>query len=139
MISPWRGQQLDDAHPLLRLSAGSSTTRLMYWSTPWDARADFYVDAVAEGNRVIAVFSDSDLWGIEPFHPGLDREFDARPVLTGHCCDTAFERRGYPCSECGRPFCPQCGDCRCDRDAKREVMCTRCFQRFLSHLVVDGL
>lgn len=100
-IFPWRNQQLDATHPLLRLPAGSATSRLMAWSTPWGAHADFYVDAIAEENRVVAVFSDSDLWAIEKFHPGLERDFDDRPLLTGHCCGTSFQRRGYPCVSSG--------------------------------------
>ena len=78
------------------LAAGSSTSRRLSWSTPWGTQADFYVDAVADDKRVIAVFSDSDLWDIEQFHPGLDHDFDTRPQLTGYCCGTSFERRGYP-------------------------------------------
>lgn len=137
-IFPWRDQRLNTTHPLLRLPAGLSTSRLMSWHTPWGTHADFYIDAVADDKRVVAVFSDSDLWGIEQFHPGLERDFEARPLLDGHCCGSSFQRRGYPCSECQQPFCPQCGDCRCDRDAKRELTCTNCFQLFLPHLVVDG-
>jgi IrrE N-terminal-like domain len=138
-VFPWRNQQLADTHPLLRLVAGSSTSRRLPWSTPWGTQADFYVDAIGDDKRVIAVFSESDLWDIEQFHPRLDRDFDTRPLLAGYCCGTSFQRRGYPCSDCQQPFCPQCGKCRCDRDAKREVMCDECFRRFQPHLVVDGL
>lgn len=138
-VFPWRNQQLADTHPLLCLAAGSSTSRRLAWSTPWGAQAEFYVDAIADNKRVIAVFSDSDLWDIEQFHPGFDRDFDTRPLLTGYCCGRSFQRRGYPCSDCQRLFCPQCGECRCDRDARREVMCYECFRRFQPHLVVDGL
>lgn len=138
-VFPWRNQRLADTHPLLRLAAGSSTSRRLSWSTPWGTKADFYVDAVADDKRVIAVFSDSDLWDIEQFHPGLDHDFDTRPRLTGYCCGTSFERRGYPCSNCQKPFCPKCGECRCERDAKRQVTCTDCGLQYQPHLVVDGL
>ncbi|WP_197508467.1 ImmA/IrrE family metallo-endopeptidase [Mycobacterium sp. E735] len=138
-VFPWRNQRLDGTHPLLRLSAGSSMSRRLTWSTPWSTQAEFYVNVLADEKRIIAVFSDADLWGIEQFHPGLDRDFVTRPLLTGYCCGASFERRGFPCSECQQPYCPQCGDCRCDRDAKREVMCDRCFLRFQPHLVVGGL
>lgn len=138
-VFPWRNQRIADTHPLLRLAAGSSTSRRLSWSTPWGTQAEFYVDAVADDKRVIAVFSDSDLWDIEQFHPGLDHDFDTRPPLTGYCCGTSFERRGYPCSNCQKPFCPKCGDCRCERDAKREVTCTDCGLQYQPHLVADGL
>ena len=138
-VFPWRGQRLIDGHPLLRLAPGSSMARLLTWRMPWDTRADFYVDAIGDDKRVVAVFCASDLWDIERFHPDIDRDFDTRPSLTGYCCGTSFQRKGYPCPNCQQPFCPQCGDCRCDRDAKREVMCRDCFRRFQPHLVLDGL
>jgi hypothetical protein len=137
-VFPWRGQQLTNEHPLLGLPPGSSTTRRLPWRTPWNAQADFYVDAIGDYKRVIAVFCGSDLWNTERFHPHDGRDFDTRPLLMGYCCGTSFERRGYPCSNCQQPFCPRCEDCRCERDAKREVMCTKCFLQFLPHLVVDG-
>lgn len=138
-VFPWRGQQLPDGHPLLQLPSGSSATRLLTWRTPWNAQADFYVDATGDDKRILAVFSGSDLWGSERFHAPIDREFDTRPLLAGYCCGKSFERRGYPCTDCHQPFCPRCGECRCGRDAKRELTCERCFLKFQPHLVVDGL
>lgn len=138
-VFPWRNQQLAEAHPLLRLPAGSSSSRRMMWSTPWNTQAEYYVDATGDGRRVIAVFSDTDLWGVENFHPGIDRDFDIRPLLSGHCCGSAFERRGYPCDACGRPFCPRCRECRCERDATRELMCRVCGLVYQPQLVLDGV
>lgn len=139
IVFPWRNQQLPATHPFLQLPVGAGSTRRLTWSTAWGTQAEFYVDVVADDKRVFAVFSDSDLWGIEQFHPDLDRDFDSRPQLTGHCCGTSFHRRGYPCSNCEQPFCPQCGECRCERNAKREVMCEGdCFMMFLPHLLVGG-
>ncbi|MCM3662504.1 ImmA/IrrE family metallo-endopeptidase [Georgenia satyanarayanai] len=139
VVFPWRGQQLSDSHPLLGMAPGASTARRLTWRTPWGAQADFYVDAVADERRIVAVFCASDLWDVERFHVPTDRDFDARPLLTGSCCGTVFERRGYPCPECGQPFCPRCGDCPCARDARCAVLCTSCFLAFLPHLVSDGL
>lgn len=138
-VFPWRGQQLTDSHPLLRTASGASTTRRLPWQTPWGTQADFYVDAIGEDRRVITVFCGLDLWSIERFHAPIQRDFDTRPLLKGSCCGTTFERRGYPCPDCGQPFCPRCGDCRCERDTKRAATCTRCFLQFQPHLVVDGL
>lgn len=138
-VFPWRGQQLFAGHPLLGLASGASVARRLTWRTPWDTQADFYVDATGDGKRVIAVFCDLDLWNIERFHAPVERDFDTRPLLTGSCCGTTFERRGYPCPDCRQPFCPRCGDCRCERDAKRAVTCSRCFLQFQPHLVIDGL
>lgn len=138
-VFPWRGQQLTDGHSLLGLAIGASITRRLPWRTPWGAQADFYVDAVGDDKRVVAVFCDSDLWNVERFHAPIQRDFDTRPLLSGSCCGTTFERRGYPCPDCGQPFCPRCGDCRCERDAKRAVTCTHCFLQLQPHLVIDGL
>ncbi|MDG4668618.1 ImmA/IrrE family metallo-endopeptidase [Mycobacterium sp. 236(2023)] len=139
-VFPWRGQVLPGRHPLLRLAPGSSLSRRLTWSTPWDAQAEFYVDAASDTKRIVAVLSDSDLWQIEQFHPGLDHEFDYRPTREGYCCGSSFQRRGYPCSNCNAAFCPQCGECRCERNAKREFLCAgSCFMKYLPHLLVDGL
>ncbi len=138
-VFPWRGQHLDDNHPLLRQPAGVSTARRMPWRMKWGTQADFYVDAIADERRVYGFFSEADLWAVETFHAPIDREYDKRVVLTGSCCGAEFERRGYPCPDCGQAFCPRCQACRCDRDAKREVMCSHCFVRFLPHLVVNNL
>lgn len=138
-VFPWPGQQLADGHPLLHVRDGSFVTRRLSWRTSWGTQADFYIDAIGDGKRVIVVFSDVDHWGVDPFHPAIEREFDARPVLSGHCCGTSFEQRGYPCPSCGKPFCPQCGDCRCDRDAKQQVRCNGCFLMFRAGLVTNGL
>lgn len=138
-VFPWRDQKLTEGHPLLSLASGAFTARRLAWRTPWGTQADFYVDAVVDDRRVLAVFCDLDIWKVEQFHAPMQRDFDTRPLLTGSCCGTTFERRGYPCSDCGQPFCPSCGDCRCERDAKRAVTCTQCFLQFQPHLVTAGL
>ncbi|WP_431606767.1 ImmA/IrrE family metallo-endopeptidase [Mycolicibacterium neoaurum] len=139
-VFPWRGQSMPDRHPLLRVAPGSSVSRRLTWSTPWGAEAEFYVDAAGDAKRIVAVLSDSDLWQVERFHPGLNREFDDRPTLVGHCCGKSFQRRGYPCTNCTSAFCPQCGECRCERSAKREELCAgSCFMKYLPHLLIDGL
>jgi hypothetical protein len=106
---------------------------------PWGATEAFYADARGESGRVLAVLSATDLWNVEAFHPKDTRDFDTRLLLAGHCCGEAFDRRGYPCSNCGQPYCPKCGLCRCQRAADREELCTRCFLKFQPHLVVDGV
>ncbi|MCA4997293.1 hypothetical protein HWD35_21450 [Tsukamurella tyrosinosolvens] len=138
-VFPWRGQQLGEVDPLVRLGSGESKSVRRAWRTPWGTQADFYVDAAADDKRTVAVFSDTDLWDVERFHAPIDRDFDTRPLLTGWCCGGVFEVRGYACNDCGRAFCPRCGDCRCGRDAKRAVTCSSCYLQFAPHLMVDGL
>lgn len=138
-VFPWRGHSLSERHPLLRLAPGESFSRRLSWYTPWGAEAEFYIDAVADDRRVSAVFCDRDVWEVERFHAPLAREFDSRPELSGFCCGSGFERRGYPCSDCAQPFCPRCGECRCQRDVKVALTCVECFLQFQPHLVVDGV
>lgn len=139
LVTPWPGQRLGDDHPLLRLrSAPPNATRLR-WRMPWGREAHFYVDALGDDRRVVAVFSDTDLWGVERFHAPDAREFDTRLQLDGFCCATRFTRRGYPCPDCAQPFCPRCELCRCGRDAQRAETCRGCYLQFQPHLVKDGL
>lgn len=137
-VFPWRGQHLGESHPLLQLGAGRARTGRISWRTPWGAQADFYVDAVGEDTRVIAVFSETDIWAAARFHPTTNLEFDSRPTLTGFCCGKAFEVTGYPCTSCRQPYCPKCGHCACQRQILQEVTCTRCFLKFHPRLVLDG-
>lgn len=140
-VFPWRDQTVPQGHPLLNLAPGDSLTRRISWRNRWDAQANFYADAVddGDGKRVIAVFSDVDAWGAERLHVDPPREFDERPITDIHCCGKSMAVRGYPCPTCGQPFCPECGHCRCERAALREQACVRCFLRFQPQLLVDGL
>jgi hypothetical protein len=137
-VFPWRGQTLSDAHPLATLRPGQTMTRKSYWETPWKARQDYYVDAIADDRRVIAVFSDRDLWQAEVLHLETPREFDRRPVAEFYCCGDRQKARGYPCPDCGRQFCPVCKGCLCDRRAQTEELCSSCFLLFQTHLLVGG-
>lgn len=138
-VYPWANQTLAPGHLLRKIAAGTIFRRRMAWHMPWGTQEEFYVDALSDGRRTVAVLSSTDLWDIEAFHAPIDREFDTRSQLSGHCCGVDFTRRGFPCPSCGEAFCPNCGSCRCERDTKREVRCTRCFVNFLPHLVVGGL
>jgi hypothetical protein len=138
-VIPWPGHVLTEGHPLARLTPGTSTTARMEWETPWGDREHFYVDAVADEQRVYAVFSATDLWGSVAFHPYSDRQFDQRLNLTGLCCGREFETRGYPCGTCSQPYCPTCKCCKCDREAAREQACSKCYMNRLSHLLKDGV
>ncbi|GAA3691882.1 hypothetical protein GCM10022377_00290 [Zhihengliuella alba] len=138
-VFPWPQQQLTDEHPLLALAPGKSTSRRLPWRTPWGATADFYIDAMGDDKRVLAVLCSRDLWDAARFHPNAPREFDTRPLLSGYCCGSAFERRGYPCPECSGAFCPHCEDCPCARQTKREIQCTACFIQYQPHIMIDGL
>jgi hypothetical protein len=138
-VFPWPGQSVPAGHPFKRLQDAATLTRQTFWQTQWGARADYYVDAVADRRRIVAVFSATDVWGAERLHIDAPREFDDRPEWEIRCCGQTRTVRGYPCPDCGEPFCPSCQRCRCDRRARSEVTCSRCFLSYQAHLVVDGL
>lgn len=140
-VRPWPGQSVPRAHPLRRLtSIGASLTIRSFWEMPWRTRADFYLDAVAGKRRTIAVFADTDLWHVDRFHPVTNREFDDRPEREVRCCGTTRRVRGYPCAKCDELYCPECGQCRCDRQAAAEKRCAGpCGLQYMPHLLTDGL
>lgn len=140
VVFPWPGQSVPAGHPVRNMSPGGELTRKTFWSTPWGARGDYYIDAVSDDKRIIAVFSDIDIWGAESLHIDQARDFDRRPVFEIHCCGQIRTVRGYPCQDCRQPHCPECGNCRCQRIAQREQLCAgTCYLKFQPHLLIDGL
>ena len=140
IVYPWPGQALPAGHPLRNLQVGRTLRRRTFWQNPWGAREDFYVNATAGMTRTVAVFSAIDLWQAEKFHPATSREFDRRPELEIRCCGRVRMVRGWPCSQCGEPFCPKCGKCRCERRSAAETLCAGgCGMQYLPHLLVNGL
>lgn len=138
-VIPWPEQLLPDGHPLSRLKSGESTTERMEWVNPWGNREHFYVDALAAGGRVYAIFSGTDLWKAVDFHPNAERQFDKRLQLSGFCCGTDFEVRGYLCGSCAKPYCPNCSRCRCEVSESRERICSECCMTRPRHQLLDGI
>ncbi len=138
-VHPWPRQTLPAAHPLGGLTSGATFTRRSFWATSWGSRADFYIDAYAGDRRTVAVLVDDDLWGVDVFHPQVSRDFDQRPEGTFRCCGVERTVRAWPCVDCGEPYCPTCGKCRCGRRASREALCAGgCGMKYLPHLLEDG-
>ncbi|MFE5788379.1 hypothetical protein JXX30_00395 [Rhodococcus erythropolis] len=139
-VLPWRGQQVPAGNALLTLNIGQPLTRKMTWTNRWGTTAEFYVDAVNDGGRrVIAVFSDHDLWHAERLHIDIPHDFDDRPKIEIHCCGETRTAWGYPCPTCERPYCPKCKQCHCERISMREKRCSACFLNFQPHLLVNGI
>jgi hypothetical protein len=137
-VHPWPGRPVPPGHPLALLEDGRTVRRRSFWASPWGDRAQFYLDAFAGPRRVIGVLSDTDLWGAEVFHPEVEREYHDQPERTINCCGEIRKVRGYPCGKCHEPYCPRCGNCRCDRQAARETRCLgRCGLAVLPHRLND--
>jgi hypothetical protein len=139
VVFPWPGQSVPAGHPLLNVGPAAAFARRISWRNSWGKQEDFYADAVGENKRVLAVFCEIDLWGSERLHIDPPREFDKRPIMDIYCCGSPRTVRGYPCPSCGQSHCPECGRCWCERVALREQACSKCFLRFLPHLLVGGV
>ena len=128
-VYPWKHGEVPLDHPLLTLEPGDTMTRKTHWTDEWERRQDFYVSAVATEKRVYAVFSTSDLWGVDKFHGGqAPPEKSAAPRFGKHCrCGFAGTATGWPCDKCGHQFCPRCGDCDCQRRDNAQGTCSSCF------------
>lgn len=139
-VHPWPDQPVPPGHPLQTLDPGATTRRRSFWTTPWGRQELYYLDAFAGQRRAVAVLADTDLWNAEVFHPHTQREFHDQPERHITCCGRTWTVHSYPCSTCSEPFCPTCGNCRCDRRAAAEVRCAgRCGLQYLPHLLEDGL
>jgi hypothetical protein len=128
-VYPWKHNSVPLEHPLLNLEAGTSTRRKMTWTDEWAREQTYYVSAVATDKRVYAVFSVTDLWELDNFHGGqTPPEKSNAPRLGIRCrCGYTGTATGWPCSTCGRQYCPGCGDCDCQRRDRAQGTCTTCF------------
>lgn len=137
-VFPWPGHPVPAGHPLKTLSPGSAISTKTSWRSPWGAAQPYYMDAVSGPRRVHAVLSEIDLWDAAKLHLDQPRTFDQRPTTEAYCCGRTRTVRGWPCSTCGEPNCPECGRCRCQRRELKEQPCQGCFQVFLPHLLVNS-
>lgn len=138
-VYPWPGQAIPVGHPLGRLQPGRTLIQKSSWQMPWGERADFYLNAVHDCGRSVAILSATDLWEAERLHLEEARDFDQRPIQEIRCCGALQQVRGWPCTACSQPHCPKCGKCLCDRRASRETRCTACGLQYQSHLVTNGI
>jgi hypothetical protein len=128
-IYPWKHTDVPHDHPLLALQSGDATTRKMRWTDEWGRHQEYYVSAVATEKRVYAVFSTSDLWGVEVFHGGETPPAKSNAPRLGIRCHCGYVGKalGWPCPTCKRQYCPACGDCDCQRRDRAQGTCTNCF------------
>jgi hypothetical protein len=135
-VYPWRGQPAL-AHPLLSIPNGTEAVKRIRWRMPWGDDAEFYANAIGQANTVVAVFAGKDLWTSEASNLSILREYEDRPLLHLVCCGQDKWIRGYPCPNCRQPFCPKCGQCKCNRE--KAVVCTECGLLKGAALVVNSV
>jgi Zn-dependent peptidase ImmA (M78 family) len=135
---PWPARLIPTGHPLLRATAGQTRTERSWWATPWGERQDYYLDAVAHSRRIHAVLAVHDLWQVSRLHIGDVPQTQVLPERSLRCpCGYEGMVRGYPCSDCGAPYCPSCKECRCERQQEGLVDCPspRCFMKVMPHQI----
>lgn len=135
-VFPWPGHPVPAGHPLKTLSPGSRTTTKTSWRSPWGATQPYYMDALSGPRRMYAVLCEIDLWGATELHLDQPRAFDQRPTTEVYCCGRTRTVRGWRCSTCGEPDCPECGWCRCQRRELKEQPYHGCFRVYLPHLLL---
>lgn len=123
----WRGDPIPENHILRRIAAGEPMSAESWWPFPDGSRSRYYVSAFRQDDRVYAVFAEDDLWQAVAFHPPRESHEDTRPLHELHCrCGYSGTFRGYPCSECHKPYCPRCQSCGCTNRAENAGVCTLC-------------
>lgn len=135
---PWPGRAIPFGHALLRTTAGDAHLERSWWATPWGERQDYYLDSIAHTRRVHALLAVYDLWDVSAFHAADGPRTKTRPTRSLQClCGFAGTARGYPCNDCGEPYCPGCGECRCQRQRRRLVDCPNpdCHMKVLQHQI----
>jgi len=135
---PWPRQEIPAHHRLARLHADETARERSWWATPWGERQDYYLDAITGSRRVHAVLAVRDLWQVARFHADTP-ETAGRPARHLDCpCGYHGTARGYPCSDCGQPYCPSCKECQCPRRNGALVVCQKCFVSVAKPDIVNG-
>lgn len=137
----WQGDAVPDAHHVRYVNDGSDERAESWWPYPNGERARYYLNAYREGNWTFTIFAELDLWQVSTFHTPDTPRTDRRPEHTLTCpsCRYAGTFHAYPCSECGKPQCPKCQRCDCDRRDERSVLCPGCGLLRLKAQMRDGL
>lgn len=138
---PWPKYDIPPTHLLRRIGPRDRRTERSWWATPWGDRQDYYLDVVTSTRRVHAVLAVYDLWRASSFHV-YDRPATANVPEVDLACSCGYRgvARGYPCADCGQPYCPACKECRCEKETSRLVDCPNptCCMKVLPHRIRAG-
>jgi hypothetical protein len=133
----WQGNPIPDAHHLRHIEDQRERKVESWWPYANGERVRFYLNAYRDGGWIFAIFAERDLWQVVKFHAPEHRQRDERPEFELRCPDCGFNGRfrGYPCSDCKQPYCPQCKRCNCDRREARSSVCKNCGLQYAEHLL----
>ena len=92
------------------------------------SRMNLWLDAVADGHLVHAVFSETRYWGGKGLSVLDQPPAPARPTaMSGTCRHCGADTWGYTaCPTCGDVRCPVCGRCGCGAPASTTRVCSVC-------------
>ncbi len=140
-VYPANNQAVPSDHPLARIRPGQHVCRESFWATPWGTRSPYYLNATATAKRTYSILAELDLWGISTLHLNSPEPATAtRPRTTVNCpCGFNGTTAGFPCPTCGKPFCPRCQRCGCERRAALTDRCKECFVSVPRRDLVEGV
>lgn len=137
---PWPGQQIPHGHIFRTMDAQGTRTTKSWWSTPWDERHIYYLDATSDSRRIYGIFSEHDLWGVDALHLDVAERRPDQPSKELACpCGFRGTVTGYPHNDCNELFCPRCGSCGCAQKFSRHQPCSQCFTLTPPVDLKDGL
>lgn len=140
-VYPSTNQAVPSDHPLTRIKPGQQVCQESFWATPWGTRSPYYLNATATDKRTYSVLAELDLWGAATLHLSVPETTDDLRPRTATTCACGFNGivAGWPCPDCGKPFCPRCKRCDCDRRAALTARCEQCFLDIPRGDLVDGI
>lgn len=140
-VYPGSNQAVPSDHPLARIQPGQYVCRESFWATPWGTRSPYYLNATASERRTYSVLAELDLWDISALHLNTPEPATAERLRTNINCACGFNGAtgGFPCTECGKPFCPRCKGCDCERRSALTDRCTECFVSVPRRDLVEGV
>jgi Zn-dependent peptidase ImmA (M78 family) len=123
-----RHTPLPDQHPLWRAYATGAFRGQgeVVWAS--GSRMNLWLDAVADGHLVHAVFSETRYWTGEGLSVLDQSPAAARPIaMSGSCRHCGTDTWGYTaCPKCGDVRCRSCGHCGCNAPGPTTRVCAVC-------------
>jgi hypothetical protein len=123
-----RHTRLPAQHPLCRAQATGAYRGQgeVVWAS--GSRMNLWLDAIADGHLVHAVFSETRYWGGQGLSVLDQSPTTARPTaMSGRCRHCGADTWGYiACPKCDDVPCRSCGRCGCGVPAPTTRVCSVC-------------
>lgn len=126
---PWRrGSDIPNAHPIWKACGQSGAYRGEGPVNFSSGAKNFWLDAVADGPLVYAIFAEERYWAAPGIGILSGTVTKARGyALAGRCAHCGKSTWGYsPCDKCGDVRCRHCGRCGCGAEPTQLRTCEVC-------------